>query len=157
VKTITMSETRAGSPDGIQVNDYLEGETYTVPEDLADIFTANGWAEETDAPKSEQIEEPANDEKPYAALSDEELAAKVLEHDPAADPAAVAQAIANDRAAVEAALPPAAPTPSVDDPPAKPLSKMNLAELQEAAKKVGVASDGLTKKQLVDKITKASK
>ena len=50
MKTITMTETRFGSPDGIAVNSYLEGETYTVPAELADIFTENGWADETDAP-----------------------------------------------------------------------------------------------------------
>jgi hypothetical protein len=151
-KTIEMNETRLGSPNGIEVNEYLEGETYyTVPDVLADIFIENGWATETDAATA-QIEAPVSDATPYAALSDEELAAKVREHDPSADP----DAIADDRAAVEEALPPA-PSTADPEPAAKPLSKMNLAELQEAAKKVGVASDGLTRKQIIAAITKASK
>lgn len=104
-KTITMNENHTGSPDGITVNRYLEGETYTIPAELADIFTLNGWAVETDAP--EAASEPAS---PYEALSDDDLAAAVLAHDPEADPAEVANAIAADRAAVIDALP--APKPA---------------------------------------------
>lgn len=41
---ITMLETAPGSPDGVQVNDYDEGETYDVPQDLADTFIRYGLA-----------------------------------------------------------------------------------------------------------------
>jgi len=46
VKRIRMIQTRHGSPDGIQVFQYQAGQVYTVPDDLANIFLSQGWAEE---------------------------------------------------------------------------------------------------------------
>ena len=43
---VRMLETRLGSPDGIQVNEYKAGEKYDMPESLAKGFLKNGWAEE---------------------------------------------------------------------------------------------------------------
>lgn len=41
---IKMLETRTGSPDGIVVRSYTQGEQYQVPDALAKIFIAEGWA-----------------------------------------------------------------------------------------------------------------
>lgn len=46
MKRIRMIQTRFGSPDGIQVFQYQAGQVYTVPDSLADVFLAQGWAEE---------------------------------------------------------------------------------------------------------------
>lgn len=42
---IRMRETREGSPDGVCVLVYCKGETYDVPEELAETFIREGWAE----------------------------------------------------------------------------------------------------------------
>lgn len=41
---IKMLKTRQGSPDGIEVNTYISGETMDVPEELARIFIEQRWA-----------------------------------------------------------------------------------------------------------------
>ena len=41
---IKMLETRTGSPDGIIVRSYTQGEQYELPDALAAIFIAEGWA-----------------------------------------------------------------------------------------------------------------
>jgi hypothetical protein len=48
---IKMLETAQGSPDGVQVNTYEAGETYDVPEILADAFTGDGVAESAEDAK----------------------------------------------------------------------------------------------------------
>jgi hypothetical protein len=42
---IRMLRTAKGSPDGIQVNEYRQGEIYEVPGRLAEIFLGENWAE----------------------------------------------------------------------------------------------------------------
>src|SRR5579859_7979478 len=112
---IEMLKTELGSRDGRVTERFFEGETYEVPDELADIFIDEGWAEEVDAPEPAPDEENNDvaDDVALEDLDDEQLAAKVLELDPEADPAAVAQAIADDRDAVLAALKEHEPT--VDD------------------------------------------
>jgi len=46
MKRIRMIQTRHGSPDGIQVFQYQAGQVYTIPDDLANIFLSQRWAEE---------------------------------------------------------------------------------------------------------------
>lgn len=46
MKRIRMNQTAFGSPDGIQVFQYQAGQIYTIPDDLAKVFLAQGWAEE---------------------------------------------------------------------------------------------------------------
>jgi len=41
---IKMLETRMGSPDGVSVLAYTEGEQYEVPDSLGRVFIAEGWA-----------------------------------------------------------------------------------------------------------------
>ena len=43
--TITMTETRAGSPNGISVMRFETGKTYTTSESLAKSFVENCWAQ----------------------------------------------------------------------------------------------------------------
>jgi len=45
---INMKQTRYGSPDGVQVEEYKKGETYDVRETLAAIFLKEGWAVKVD-------------------------------------------------------------------------------------------------------------
>lgn len=98
---VTMLENRTGSPDGIRVHRYTAGETYRVSDDLAKIFIDQGWAEAADAPAAvDDTPEPDG----LDALDDEQLAARVLEADPQADPDDVAAAIADNRTAVVDAL-----------------------------------------------------
>jgi hypothetical protein len=42
---LKMLETRQGSPDGISVATYEEGQTYDIPKDLAGVFIREDWAE----------------------------------------------------------------------------------------------------------------
>ena len=46
MRRIRMIQTRYGSPDGIQVLQYQAGQVYSVPDDLANVFLSQGWAEE---------------------------------------------------------------------------------------------------------------
>lgn len=46
MKRIRMLQTRYGSPDGIQVFQYQAGQIYSIPDNLADIFLSQGWAQE---------------------------------------------------------------------------------------------------------------
>lgn len=46
MKRIRMIQTKHGSPDGIQVFQYQAGQVYTIPDELANVFLAQGWAEE---------------------------------------------------------------------------------------------------------------
>ena len=46
MKRIRMIQTSFGSPDGIQVFQYRAGQVYSIPDDLANIFLAQCWAEE---------------------------------------------------------------------------------------------------------------
>jgi hypothetical protein len=41
---IKMLKTRQGSPDGLVVNTYMQGETVEVPDELARIFISQSWA-----------------------------------------------------------------------------------------------------------------
>lgn len=52
MRDMTMLETKDGSPNGAIVKTYVKGETYSLPEDLADAFESEGWAEpaKPDAP-----------------------------------------------------------------------------------------------------------
>jgi hypothetical protein len=43
---IRMLKTMRGSPDGIQVFEYRAGQKYDLPDDLAQVFLREGWAEE---------------------------------------------------------------------------------------------------------------
>lgn len=51
---VKILETVKGSPDGIQVFEYREGEVCDLPSSLASIFLEAGYAEEV---KIEEIEE----------------------------------------------------------------------------------------------------
>lgn len=48
---IKMLVDAPGSPDGVTVNQYAEGETYEVPADLGDVLVAEGHAERVQATK----------------------------------------------------------------------------------------------------------
>lgn len=67
---LLMKETRRGSPNGVDVNRYLEGEEYDLPETLANVFIGNGWAEEVELETEEDSEE---DESEDAQENDEEV------------------------------------------------------------------------------------
>lgn len=144
---VTMRETRDGSPDGVTVNRYAAGETYRVSDDLADVFVSEGWADLVGEPADDAAD--AGESDPFEGLdeADRELAARVLEHDPEAKPADVAAAIAADRDAVLAALPPADDGKTTEQNPAgipdpeKPLQEMKLAELRDYAEKIGVDAE----------------
>lgn len=63
-----MLITQKGSPDGIQVVEYKEGEVYELPLSLALVFLDHGWAEEDkslDIPekKEEKIEKKKSKKK----------------------------------------------------------------------------------------------
>lgn len=58
-KTITMTETRPGSPDGATVKTYEKGVTYeAVPVALADDFIGAKWAVEGTGKKKAAAESP---------------------------------------------------------------------------------------------------
>jgi hypothetical protein len=53
MRRMTMTETEDGSPEGSTVRTYLDGESYDLPDELADAFERNGWAgPEGEAPKA---------------------------------------------------------------------------------------------------------
>jgi hypothetical protein len=77
---IRMLVTQLGSPDGIQVNEYVAGREYDkhsrppVSDDLVKVFVREGWAQEVDTvpdaqtkvssgPSEVQIAEPAQQNK----------------------------------------------------------------------------------------------
>ena len=41
---LKMLKTCLGSPDGRRVVEYVKGESYDLPAELADVFVAQGWA-----------------------------------------------------------------------------------------------------------------
>ena len=43
---VRMVLSARGSPDGIEVRHYEAGKKYDLPAELADVFLAQGWAEE---------------------------------------------------------------------------------------------------------------
>ena len=72
---VRMNSTRRGSPDGIAVHEYYKGESYDLPESLAQVFVEEKWAspvsdkaEAKAQPKAEskaknpETDEPAGDE-----------------------------------------------------------------------------------------------
>lgn len=50
---VRMTETAEGSPDGIEVNEYLEGRTYDLPGSLGENFLERGVAEEVEQKPSD--------------------------------------------------------------------------------------------------------
>jgi hypothetical protein len=48
MKNIAVTTTKAGSPDGNEVNQYRKGNTYPMPDSLADVFIAEGWGHVVD-------------------------------------------------------------------------------------------------------------
>ncbi|MCX7973746.1 MAG: hypothetical protein N3B16_04515 [Candidatus Aminicenantes bacterium] len=46
MRRIRMIKTSYGSPDGIQVFQYQAGQVVSIPDDLANAFMSQGWAEE---------------------------------------------------------------------------------------------------------------
>jgi hypothetical protein len=64
MKTIQMLETQLGSPDGIEVREYEEDETYELPDRLADIFLEQRWAEEVTPSIDDVLEEQVDEDEP---------------------------------------------------------------------------------------------
>lgn len=70
MRKIRMIRTTKGSPDGVQVFQYVAGQVYLVPPDLADLFVREGWAEEDKTldgiieTKDAVVKEPAVKAKP---------------------------------------------------------------------------------------------
>lgn len=63
-KYIRMLITQRGSPDGVTVNTYAQGEQYAVPDSLAEVFVRENWAEELKiAPPPETKDETAKQPK----------------------------------------------------------------------------------------------
>ena len=50
---VKMLSTRRGSGDGFDMCQYLKGETYDLPENLAKHFLRNGWAYNAEEIKDE--------------------------------------------------------------------------------------------------------
>ena len=61
MRTVTMTATRLGSPDGIAVHTYEAGRSYDLPEGLADNFIGQGAATEAVKPAEESAAEPATE------------------------------------------------------------------------------------------------
>lgn len=67
---VLMIGTHRGSPDGVTVETYQDGERYEVPESLGTVFVTEGWAEvveeepdgEANTPEEESSE--TSDAKP---------------------------------------------------------------------------------------------
>jgi len=53
---VTMLTDAPGSPDGVTVFDYANGETYEVTDALGEVFIAHGLAEETDEDTTATVE-----------------------------------------------------------------------------------------------------
>lgn len=61
---ITMKATRLGSPNGYDVKEYMAGETYDVPADLAAAFIGSNAALPAVSKPSGGKNKPQSDEKP---------------------------------------------------------------------------------------------
>lgn len=59
---VKMLTDAPGSPDGVTVNQYAEGEIYEVSDDLGEVFVNEDLAEETDEDVAASTEEPPADE-----------------------------------------------------------------------------------------------
>jgi signal peptidase I len=55
---IKMLQTVRGSPNGIDINEYKNGEIYNLPKELADIFIHEGWAKLIEEVEEKIIEIP---------------------------------------------------------------------------------------------------
>lgn len=55
-KTIKMTETQKGSPNGREVHTYQKGEVYEIEESLAEVFLKNGWAQNFDKQIPNKVE-----------------------------------------------------------------------------------------------------
>lgn len=75
VMRIAMRSTQRGSPDGINVQSFAEGQTYDVPVDLGDVFVREGWAEAVEAPPAVAPEPKA--EPQMATAGPKETAVKI--------------------------------------------------------------------------------
>ena len=53
---VRMKETKKGSPDGVEVNEYKKGRTYDLPDRLAGAFVRAGWATVVKPPKPPEEE-----------------------------------------------------------------------------------------------------
>lgn len=52
---VKMLSTQLGAENGISVSTFEEGETYEIHDkDLVEIFLKEGWAEEVDAPETQE-------------------------------------------------------------------------------------------------------
>lgn len=63
---VKVTKTMKGSPDGLTVNEYLEGQTYEMPFDLATVFIREGWGTSCEVEPSEKPEVKAKERKPKA-------------------------------------------------------------------------------------------
>jgi hypothetical protein len=63
---VNMLETKLGSPDGIQVNEYKKGEEYNLPSSLARVFLDEKWAKEV-----KETKKPGPDETKVDGPSEE--------------------------------------------------------------------------------------
>lgn len=61
---VKMTETRLGSPDGIQVNTYESGRVYDLPTDLAEVFLRERWADEVRAGSPDDDKKPTDGSGP---------------------------------------------------------------------------------------------
>lgn len=68
MKTLLMLATREGAPDGIHTQWYVEGETYVVPDYLAEIFVKEEWAEEVEP--SDPDDHPSVNPEPTGSKSE---------------------------------------------------------------------------------------
>lgn len=57
MKSVTMIATTPGSPNGIEVNTYEAGQTYDLPDELADTFLADKTAKLAQGDGQEEAEE----------------------------------------------------------------------------------------------------
>lgn len=72
---VRMNRTAKGAPDSITVKEYLEGEEYDVPEDLAECFFSDGSADPAEAHADGGKTEPAGGEN-SAGVEDSQPAKK---------------------------------------------------------------------------------
>jgi hypothetical protein len=77
---VKMLETKLGSPDGIQVNEYKKGEEYDLPSSLAQVFLDEGWAEEVKESKKPGPEQNKVDSGPNENKSESDDLEKELVH-----------------------------------------------------------------------------
>lgn len=123
---LRMKETKAGSPNGIQIFSYQQGQEYSestsprLSPDLADVFLVEGWAEEVaDEAASFPAAEPAP--APVAAPAESAVPAPAVEP-PTPEPAPEAAPESAPEAApvsVEASQAPADANPLAPEPKGK--------------------------------------